>query len=86
MNNSKLVRGALLVALALALQSLRDCPADAAAAFHIYHRYSGAHDAGAHAAAQRPEDSAFAGVFAATDCLRAGAGAAAVSDSRNLAG
>ena len=60
--------------------------ADAAAAFYVYHRYSGAYDAGAHVAAGRPEDSTFAGVFAAADCLRAGAGAAAVSDSCNLAG
>ena len=60
--------------------------ADAAAAFYVYHWYFGAYDAGAHVAAGRPEDSTVVGVFAAADCLRAGAGAAAVSDSCNLAG
>lgn len=85
MNNSKLVRGALLVALALALQSLRlvlpmPQPLSTFIIGTLVHmmlvltlQVGGL-------------KTAFCWRFAAADCLFAGAGAAAVSDSCNLAG
>lgn len=86
MNNSKLVRGALLAALALALQSLRlVLPMPQLLSTFIIGtlvhmmlvltlQLNGL------------KDSTAAGVFAAADGIRAGAGTAAVSDTCNLVG